>query len=300
MPQVELIIGPQPPAAHLPPDQAQHRLHAVFQKFVGVFTTADHPLVLFLDDLQWIDSGSLTLLTQLSSGSATPYLLLLGAYRDNEVSAAHPLMIWLETLRKTASVLEAITLAPLAQGHVTAIVADTLRCEVEEAAALAQLVFEKTRGNPFFCFQFLTALFQDGLLAFDPETRRWTWDVAAIDARNFTDNVVELMLGELQRLPPPTQKALTFAGFLGNEFALDRLALVLGKPVDATTDVLWPALMAGLYVRRDCACVSSTTASRKPPTRSRRRRKERRSTRTSAGSCATTPRPMNWKTDFSI
>ncbi len=249
IPQVALIIGPQPLTEELPPAEAQHRLHMVFQQFVGVFTAAKHPLVLFLDDLQWMDAASFTLLTQLSTHTDVRYLLLIGAYRDNEVGPTHPLMSMLEDLRERAVAVQTITLQPLAELQVRQILADTLRYDNEHIAPLARLVFAKTRGNPFFCFQFVTALYQDGLLAFDHDQQRWIWSLAQLQARQFTENVVELMLGELQRLPSPTQRALQLAGLLGNQFDLASLALVAEQSPTETAADLWPALQVGLIMR---------------------------------------------------
>jgi predicted ATPase/signal transduction histidine kinase len=249
MPQVALIIGPQPPVGELPPDQAQRRLLNVFQRFVGVFTRAEHPLVLFLDDLQWIDAGSIKLLEQLGKSPDTRHLLVLGAYRDNEIDATHPLAALFHTLQKAALPMETLTLAPLAEAHVVEILADTLHASAEQVAALAHVVFGKTRGNPFFCSQFLTALYHDSLLSFDASARHWSYDLAAIEARHFSDNVVTLMLGELQRLPTATQEVLAVAGFLGSEFAQETLALVIGDAPDAISEVLWPALKLELVLR---------------------------------------------------
>jgi len=254
IPQLRLVIGPQPPVAELPPDQAQHRLHRLFLRFIAVFAKQEHPLVLFLDDLQWLDSASLQLLMLLCGHGDPQHLLVIGAYRDNEVGPAHPLVASLDELRKRAVPISSITLAPLTESHVREIIAATLHTGLPVIEPLAQLVYEKTRGNPFFCFQFLQTLHLDGLIAFDPARSRWRWDLPAIRARNFTDNVVSLMLGELQRLPPGTQQALTVAGFLGNRFSLDVLAL-LDDDGNATMEArLWPAMQVGLLVRSNGDC----------------------------------------------
>src|SRR5262249_52350432 len=155
IPLLARIIGPQPPLLAVPPDQAQHRSLNTFQKFVGALATDEHPVVLFLDDLQWVDPASLSLLTQLASSPDTHHLLLIAAYRDNEVSASHPLHGALEGLRRHSNLTHTITLQPLGLGDVANIVADALHCSEGEAAPLAGLVYAKTRGNPFFCLQFL-------------------------------------------------------------------------------------------------------------------------------------------------
>jgi predicted ATPase/signal transduction histidine kinase/CheY-like chemotaxis protein/HPt (histidine-containing phosphotransfer) domain-containing protein len=251
VPQMQLIIGPQSPVPDLPLDQAQNRLHRLFQRFVAAFAQAGQPLVLFLDDLQWIDSASLNLFTQLFGQADTRHMLIIGAYRDNEVGADHPLMLMLNDLRRRAVLMQSVSVAPLSKSNLLCLVADTLHCEETRAEPLAELVLKKTQGNPFFCFQFLTLLYQDGLIAFDADRVAWTWDLARITTRNFTDNVVVLMLDEMQHMPKPTQAMLSVAGFVGNEFALDTLASVTGKESAEILAHLWPAFEVGLLVRYD-------------------------------------------------
>ncbi|HSI61256.1 MAG TPA: AAA family ATPase [Ideonella sp.] len=254
IPQLPLVIGPQPAVAELPPDQARHRLLRVFQRFVATFARPAHPLVIFLDDLQWVDSASLELLALLCGHAETRHLLVIGAYRDNEVGPAHPLTGAVEELRRRGLRIEAMLLAPLSEAHVREIVGAALQGSPAEVAPLAELVYGKTRGNPFFTFQFLQTLHQDGLLAFDSAAGRWRWQLAAIQRRNFTDNVVELMLGELQRLPDATQRALTRAGFLGNRFELAVLAMVCELSSAALEERLWPAIRVGLVVSHAGEC----------------------------------------------
>jgi PAS domain S-box-containing protein len=249
IPQLALIVGTQPAVPELPPDQAQHRLQRVFQRFVAAFTRPEHPLALFLDDLQWVDTATLHLLTQVCGHADAHHLLVIGAYRDNEVTSAHPLMAMLDELRQRALHIQSIVLAPLTEGHVREIVAATLHAGEAQVVPLAALIYGKTRGNPFFTFQFLQTLHQDGLLAFDPAEGHWRWDVDAVRARNFTDNVLALMLGELQRLPAATQQALTLAGFLGNRFELVLLAMVCETDAQVTAARLWPAIQVGLVVQ---------------------------------------------------
>jgi len=249
MPTLGLLIGPQPELPALAPEAAQQRLLNVLQRFIGAFCGADHPLVLFLDDLQWIDAGSRALLAALATNPATRYLLLIGAYRDNEVGATHPLTTAAEDMVKRGARLQTIALRPLDAVQIGAILAEALHAEAQEVAPLAALAHAKTLGNPFFCFQFVGALQHDGLLAFDGARRRWIWDLEAIRARNFSDNVVELMLGELQRLPPATQRALALAGLLGNAFELETLAAAGDCSAEALERDLWPAFEIGLMFR---------------------------------------------------
>ena len=161
----------------------------------------EHPLALFLDDLQWLDAATLKLLEHLITDPDVRHLLLIGAYRDNEVSPSHPLMRTLEAIRKARSAACTTSCSrPSASTTCGQLVADTLHCEQDAARPLARLVHEKTGGNPFFAIQFLTALAEEGLLAFDADAAAWTWDLARIRAKGYTDNVVELMVGKLKRL----------------------------------------------------------------------------------------------------
>ena len=170
VPELELVIGKQPPVAELPPQDAQNRFQMVFRRFLGVFAKPEHPLALFLDDLQWLDTATLDLLEHLATHSEVRHLLLVGAYRDNEVGPAHPLLRTLEAIRSAGARVQDIVLAPLGLDDVGRLVADALHCAPERARPLAQLVHEKTGGNPFFAIQFFTALAEEGLLALDPIT----------------------------------------------------------------------------------------------------------------------------------
>ena len=167
VPELKLIIGEQPPVPELPPQDAQRRFQLVFRRFIGVFARPEHPLALFLDDLQWLDAATLDLLEDLLTQPDVQHLMLIGAYRDNEVDAAHPLMRKLEAIRQAGATVQEIVLAPLASEDLGQLIADALHCEPERAAPLAQLVHEKTGGNPFFAIQFLSALAEEGLLTFD-------------------------------------------------------------------------------------------------------------------------------------
>ncbi|MDB4874324.1 MAG: multi-sensor signal transduction multi-kinase [Gemmatimonadetes bacterium] len=253
VPELELVVGPQPPVAELAPQEAKHRFQMVFRRFVAVFARPEHPLVLFLDDLQWLDAATLDLLEYLVTHAEVRHLLLVGAYRDNEVSPSHPLKRTLEEVRAAGARVHEIVLAPLALDDVGRLVADALHCTPTRAAPLAQLVHEKTGGNPFFAIQFFTALADDGLLAFDPLAAVWQWDVTRIRARSYTDNVIELMTAKLKRLSTRTQEALTQLACLGNVADVATLALVGGVPAETMHAALWDAVQAGLVFRLDGA-----------------------------------------------
>ena len=249
VPEVELVIGKQPPVADLPPQDAQNRFQMVFRRFLGVFARKEHPLALFLDDLQWLDRATLDLLEHLVMHSEVRHLLLVGAYRDNEVGPAHPLWRTLEVIRKAGARVQEIVLAPLGLDDVGRLVADALHCEAERAWPLAQLVQEKTEGNPFFAIQFFMALAEEGLLAFDLAAGAWTWDVARIQAKRYTDNVVDLMAGKLNRLPASTQEALQKLACLGNLAEIDTITLVHGGSEAAIHAALWLAVRQQLLER---------------------------------------------------
>ena len=248
IPEVELIIGEQPDVPELEPTASQNRFNRVFKQFIYVFTQKTHPLVLFLDDLQWTDSASLKLIQLLMSDLDSQYLLLIGAYRDNEVSPAHPLIITLEEIQETGATIENIVLQPLEYETVQQLIADTLN-ETERSKGLAELVFNKTQGNPFFMTQLLQTLHAEKLLQFDFTEGRWLWDLEQIQAIGITDlNVVELVARNIQKLSEETQQILKLAACIGNQFYLDMLAIVSETSLlDAAND-LWDALQAGLLL----------------------------------------------------
>ncbi len=250
VPEVKLIIGEPSPVAELPPNDAQRRFHLVFRRFLSVFARREHPLALFLDDLQWLDAATLELLEDLLTHSDVRHVLLIGAYRDKEVTAAHPLVRKLEAMRTTGKVQD-IKLGPLTTEGLAELVADSLRCNMEQVNALAALVHAKTGGNPFFVIQFLHMLADESLLAFDREQARWSWDIGGIRRKRYTDNVVELVAGKLTRLPLDTQGALQQLACLGNISDVAMLSIVLGKSEEQVHADLWEALRQRLIERID-------------------------------------------------
>ena len=248
IPELEKIIGKQPPAPELSGNAAQNRFNLLFQKFVNLFTTKEHPLVIFLDDLQWADLASLKLMQLLMNESDSGYLLLIGAYRDNEVFAAHPLMLTLDEIGKGNTTINRITLKPLSEGSLNQLVADTLGCSLEIAEPLTQLVYQNTKGNPFFSTQFLKSLYEDGLIKFDGDRGIWQCDIAQVKSLALTDDVVEFMALQLQKLPEATQNVLKLAACIGNQFDLATLAIVSQQSETKTAADLWKALQDGLIV----------------------------------------------------
>ena len=251
VPELKLIIGAQPSVPELAPQDAQNRFQLVFRRFIEVFARPEHPLALFLDDLQWLDAATLDLIEHLLTHAEVRHLLLVGAYRDNEVSPYHSLLRTLGTIRKAGGRIQEIVLAPLGLDGIGQLVADAIHSEPERARPLAKLVEEKTGGNPFFAIQFLTALAEEGLIAFDPVAQAWQWDIGRIRARRYTDNVVDLMTGKLKRLSATTEDALKKLACLGNVADIATLALVHGKTEDAMHSALQEAVRAGLVFRED-------------------------------------------------
>lgn len=228
VPDLKLIIGDQPPVPELPPQQAQSRFQLVFRRFIGVFARPEHPLALFLDDLQWLDVATFDLLEDLLTRPDLQHLMVIGAYRDNEVDAAHPLARKLQTMKTRGARVGEIALTPLTGEHLGTLIADALRCSPEHTAPLAQLVRERTGGNPFFAIQFLSALADEGLLCFNHETARWSWDLARIQATGYTDNVVSLMVDKLTRLSAQTQRAIQQLACVGNTAEVAMLSVAFG------------------------------------------------------------------------
>ncbi|AFY81977.1 trifunctional serine/threonine-protein kinase/ATP-binding protein/sensor histidine kinase [Oscillatoria acuminata] len=246
IPELEQVMGQQPPTPELSGSAVQNRFNLLFQKFIQVFTTAAHPLVIFLDDLQWADAASLQLLKVLMDDNG--YLLVLGAYRDNEVSPAHPLMLTIAELKKANFTVNTITLAPLSLEHTNHLIADTLKCSRERAQSLTQLVDRKTQGNPFFTTQFLKALHEDGYITFERNQGYWQCDIAQVNALALTDDVVEFMALQLQKLPGETQQILKLAACIGNQFDLATLAIVAEQSLTEAATALWNSLQEGLIV----------------------------------------------------
>ena len=251
VPELELIIGKQPLAPELPSQEAQNRFDAVLRAFIGVFGRKEHPLVLFLDDLQWLDAATLKLLEDLVTHPDVQYLLLIGAYRDNEVIPGHPLLLRLDSIRNAKAIVRDIVLAPLSFDNVNRLIADSVLQERTSTVALARLVHKKTAGNPFFTIQFLTVLAEEHLLAFDSRERAWRWDIDRIRARAITDNVADLLIKKLNRLPERTRTALKQLACLGNNTDTATLTMLRGGSEAEVHSDLREAVLEGSVVRLD-------------------------------------------------
>jgi len=246
IPQLALIVGPTDAVPASAPAQAQLRLDRLFPRFVEVFACAGHPLVLFLDDLQWADAATLRMIELLMLSCDTCCLLFIGAYRDNEVSAAHPLIALRDKLLAREVRLSTLFLRPLSEAQVAQMVAATVRVAAPDCAPLTRICYTKTAGNPFFLNQFLATLNETGHLRYRAEGDCWDWDLRAIQQVKYTDNVVEVLLEKIHRLPTATQHLLQLAASSGNRFTLDTLALAVDRSPRHTQQALWPALHAGL------------------------------------------------------
>lgn len=248
IPELERIIGKQPPVPELSGSGGQNRFNLLFPKFIQVFTTKEHPLVIFLDDLQWADSASLKLMQLLMTETDTPYLLIIGAYRDNEVEPTHSLMLTLGEIEKTGAIINTITLNSLNPTDLNHLIADTLNCSLEIALPFTNLVYQKTKGNPLFANHFLKFLHEDELISFNVDLGYWQCDIAHLKELTLTDDVVEFMALQLQKLPQATIEVLKFAACIGNEFDLATLAIVYEKPQSETAVDLWRTLQEGLVI----------------------------------------------------
>jgi PAS domain S-box-containing protein len=248
VPELEALIGPEPLVAELAPQDAKRRFHLIVRRLLGVFARAEHPLALFLDDLQWLDAATLDLLEDLCTQPDVRHLLLIGAFRDNEVTPTHPLIRRLAAIRQAGGLVREIQLTPLRLEDVGRMLADALHCRSGRVQPLARLVQKKSAGNPFFALQFLSTLPEEGLLWLDRAQARWDWDLERIRAKGYTDNVADLMLGKLRRLPTTTQAALNMLACLGNRATVGTLTLIRGENEEEVHAVFWAAVRAGLVL----------------------------------------------------
>jgi len=248
IPELELIIGPQPYLAELAAIETQNRFNLVFQNFTGVFCSQEHPLVIFLDDLQWADVATLRLIELIITDMDSQHLLFLGSYRHNEVDDAHILSLTLDKLQKQQVKITQISLQPLESEHICNLIQDTLQLNNESILPLADLVYKKTQGNPFFVNQFLSTLHDENLLRFNHISRSWEWDIREIDRLGITDNVVDLMVRKVKQLPPICQRFLSLAACIGSEFELQLLSMIDEQEPVEVYPYLLPVMYADLIL----------------------------------------------------
>jgi predicted ATPase len=252
LPELTRVVGPQPAPEGLDPVGAQNRFKHVFARFLESIAAAGHPLVIFLDDLQWADSSTLDLMADLFTGHDIRHSLIIGAYRDNEVGDSHLLRSTLRQIRERApTAISELLLQPLDEAAITELVSRTLQLAPRLCAPLAQELQRKTQGNPFFASELLTTLYREGVLSFASEQGRWVWELDAVRNLAATDNVVHLMVHRLERLSPEELEALEVAACIGNVFSLNTLANLLERSADATGRLLWQPIQEGLLVPLD-------------------------------------------------
>ena len=248
IPELEQIIGPQPPLPEMGALETRNRFTAVLLDFIFVFCEKTHPLVIFLDDLQWVDADTLKLVERIAQDQVGKPLLLLGAYRDNEVDAGHRLKDFIEVIDKTYQPVKKIQLKPLNQENISQLLVHSCHCSLDYANPLSELLLRKTGGNPFFVSQFLTVLSEKELIGYSPEEKRWIWDLAAIELLAVTENVVDLLIDRLHRFSSETRKLLSLAACIGNTFDLESLELISGEGSGELYENLLPALETGLIL----------------------------------------------------
>jgi len=246
IPEIEQIVGSQPPVQLLEPTETRNRLNTVFLNFLQVFCQKAHPLVIFLDDLQWADSATLKLLEVIMSDRDLGYLMCIGAYRDREVDLNHPLIKMRDRLQEQGAIVNTIILTPVQVKEIAQLISDALHQDRENVKPLAELVEQKTSGNPFFINEFLKSIYQENILSFDRAGKCWQWDIAQIEALGITDNVVDLMLEKLRKLSKATQQALYLAACIGNSFDLTTLCKLCKSSAEETFHNLLPAIQLGL------------------------------------------------------
>jgi predicted ATPase len=250
-PDLETLLGPQPAVEDLGPTEAQNRMMVVVQDFLRAFTADGRPVVLFLDDLQWADPGSLKLLRLILTDSESHHLLVLGAYRDNEVDAGHPLTLALDEIRKAGANIEMIAVRPLQLEHVTEFVADALEADPERIEPLTKLILDKTHGNPLFVTQYLSSLHDENLLTFNRKEGEWTWHIESIRQSTMAEGILDFMVDRLRRLPEPAQQALQLGACIGHEFNLSTLAAVSEQSNAGVAERLWEPLREGYILPLD-------------------------------------------------
>ena len=248
IPELEIIIGKQAEVPELGPLETQNRLNFVFTEFIGVFSKSSHPLVVFLDDMQWADMPSLNLVQSLATNKDSQFLLIIGSYRSNEVGSSHPLAYMLNEVKNSRQAVESILVSPLGKEDLSRLLSDSLHCSIDEVLSLAEIIFEKTRGNPFFVNQLLQTLYNDALIKFNSMTGQWTWEASEILNVGITENVVELMADKIRKLPSKVQETLKIGACIGNEFGIALISLVTGKAHQESASHLREASLEGLVV----------------------------------------------------
>lgn len=248
LPNLEHIVGEQPAVPDVGGAEAQNRFHYVFRKFLRVLSTAEHPVVIFIDDLQWADAASLDLLQVLMSDPEGGHLLVICAYRENEVDPTHPFIRTVDEISESGLTPRRIAVENLTEENLVTLLCDALAASAESVTPLARLVHDKTGGNAFFATEFLKSLADEHLLKFDFDASCWTWDADRIAQKNIADNVVELMAGKVRRLETASREILQLAACVGNRFDLETLCWIAETNIEAARNRLKPGLASGLVL----------------------------------------------------
>ncbi|MGB8699241.1 MAG: diguanylate cyclase [Thermosynechococcaceae cyanobacterium] len=258
IPNLELIIGSQPSMDSMGPQETQNLFTLAFQDFIHAICQPEHPFVIFLDDLQWADHASLNLLKTILCDRMTQNLLVIGAYRHNEVDPLHPLQTMLNEVRDREGKVSQILIENLTKQNINELLSDTLNCDSKKSDDLADLIYQKTKGNAFFVIEFIKSIYSEGLLKLEQNKSsnqenqilpiNWTWNLQEIRAKNITDNVVDLMIENLTRFPVDTQTTLMFAACIGNRFNLKTLATIRQKSPRLVLTDLWSAVQEGFVI----------------------------------------------------
>jgi len=250
IPQLQLVMGKRPPVVPLAAAEAKSRFNLTFASFLGVLATDDRPIHLFLDDLQWADLGSIDLLQHILTQPGIRNVLVLGAYRDDEVDAFHPLTAMLAATEGAGAKVTRIPVGPLAKIHLVELVVDLFGCERSEAEPLAALLWTKTRGNPFFVSQLLGLLHERKLIRFEMRQWAWRWTITDIEDKEISNDLVDLVLGKLRRLPEKTLELLKIAACTGIEFTIDLISTLSGATAEQIRLDLEPAYADGILLQR--------------------------------------------------
>ncbi|MEM7184438.1 MAG: serine/threonine-protein kinase PknK [Spirochaetota bacterium] len=249
IPELELVIGPQKSVPHLGPTENQNRFRIAFKSFISVFTQKEHPIILFIDDLQWADVPSLNFLHLLITDITSNHLLIIGAYRDNEVTPMHPLYTMIGEIEKQGKTIKNISIKPLSITDISMFLTDSFPISANhQLEYFAKLLLRKTAGNPFFLAEFLKALYRENLVYFDYGINKWVWDEDKIQSYGITENVVSLMLDNLQKLPQTTLEQVSLAACLGNQISVGILSIISQIPILDVVRCLWPAIEAEMLI----------------------------------------------------
>lgn len=227
IPEMSLLIGEQPAAPDLPSLAGENRLYELFQSFLDCLSYREHPLIIFLDDLQWADHATLKLLEMLlDDQSKLTHLLFIGAYRSNEVDSGHPLHLTFSRIAEKNTAVRDLHLAPIALTATNELIKDTFHVDDDDAMPLTRLCHGRTGGNPFFLNQFLTLMVENEVIHFDADESRWNWDLGKVEEFQVTENVVDLLIHKMSKMPKAARELLKRAACIGTRFDDRELAAI--------------------------------------------------------------------------